>query len=429
MSDRLRSAALRASLVLILAPPGLIAQAPIAAGSGALTLTEALARAARVSPALSAAREEAAATAARERQAAAFANPSISFQREQTSATGQRNSQNILTLDQPLEPGLRDARRDAAAHRREAADARRRDVGAQLALDVTRAFAHVIAADRRAELASRAAEAFDRARRVSDERLAAGDISGYANRRLRLEAARYGALRAEASLARRSSRLALLALIASRGAQGDVEALRIDTSYAAFAPIGAADSLVVLALERRGDLAAARLDARAALADAALASRERIPTPVLTAGIKTERIEGVGDLSGIAAGVILPLPLWDRRRGSVDAAEATSRRRDAEAELLGRRVEFEVRDAAAAAQAVDEQVAALAPSLGDEATQALRSAETAYAEGEIALIEWLDAVRAYQEAEAAFAALRAESLIRRAALDRAVGLPLRSSSK
>lgn len=429
MSDRLRSAALRASLMLILAPRVLFAQAPSAAGLGALTLPEAVARATRVSPVLSAAREEAAATAARERQAAAFANPSISFQREQTSATGQRNSQTIISLDQPLEPGLRNARRDVAARRREASDARVRDAEAQLALDVTRAFAHVIAADRRDELTSRAAEAFDRARRVSDERLAAGDISGYENRRLRLEAARYGALRAEASLTRRSSRLALLVLIAPRDVGGDVDALGVDTSVVAFAPIGAADSLVMFALAQRGDLAAARLDARAARADAVLASRERIPTPVLTVGIKSESIEGIGDLSGIAAGVVLPLPLWDRRRGSVDAVEATSRRRDAEAELLGRRVEFEVRDAAAAARAVDEQIAALAPSLGDEATLALRAAETAYAEGEIALIEWLDAVRAYQEAEAAFAALRAESLIRRAALDRAVGLPLRSASK
>jgi len=59
-----------------------------------------------------------------------------------------------------------------------------------------------------------------------------------------------------------------------------------------------------------------------------------------------------------------------------------------------------------------------------ESAAALRAAQVAYDEGEISLAEWLDAVRAYQEAEVSYATLRAESLIRRAALERAIGAPL-----
>ena len=50
--------------------------------------------------------------------------------------------------------------------------------------------------------------------------------------------------------------------------------------------------------------------------------------------------------------------------------------------------------------------------------------EAAYAEGEIGLLEWLDAVRAYQEAETTFVSLWAEYIARRAALERATGASL-----
>jgi outer membrane protein, heavy metal efflux system len=428
MSIPNRSAAWRAAVVLLVSATALPAQGPASTGAATeLTLADALSQATEVSPSLSAAREELRAAEGRARQASAFANPAFSFQREQTSRTGLGNSQNIITLDQPIELGLRAARRDAAGLRREAAVARLREAEAQLAFEVTRAFARVHAADRRAELASESAAAFARAQRVSDERLAAGDISGYANRRLKLEAARYAASRAEAILAQRAARLELLALIAPADDRRDAGAVRVAALTPPSGAIAEADSLLALALANRGDLAAARLDAEAARADAMLATRERIPTPVITAGVKTEEISGVGDLSGFAAGVVLPLPLWDRRRGAVDAAVATGRVREAEVAQLRRRVELEVREAVAAARTVDEQVAALAGSLGAESVLALRAAEVAYAEGEIPLIEWLDAVRAYQEAEASLASLRAESHIRRAALDRAVGLPLRRS--
>ena len=170
----------------------------------------------RVSPDLRAAREAVAAARARERQAGAFPNPAIAYSREQTSGGGQSNSQNIAMLEQPLEiAGQRAARRDAARLRAEAATARLAAAELQLDYDVTRAYALAVAADRRATLAQQAATAFGEARTVSERRLAAGDVSGYANRRVRLEAARYAALRADALLARRTARLALASLIAA----------------------------------------------------------------------------------------------------------------------------------------------------------------------------------------------------------------------
>jgi outer membrane protein TolC len=70
------------------------------------------------------------------------------------------------------------------------------------------------------------------------------------------------------------------------------------------------------------------------------------------------------------------------------------------------------------------QLAVLEAQLGDEATKARRAAEAAYGEGEISLLEWLDSVRAYQEAETAYVTLWAEYIARRAALERVTGIPL-----
>jgi cobalt-zinc-cadmium efflux system outer membrane protein len=314
--------------------------------------------------------------------------------------------------------------------RAEAAAARLAAAELQLDYEVARAYALAVAADRRATLAQQAATAFGQARTVSERRLAAGDISGYANRRVRLEAARYAALRADALLARRVARLALASLVA---ASPDSIASMMDIALTDSPPVEAVayspDSLRGVALRARAELRAAELEAAAAAAEARLTARERIPVPIVSAGIKNEQVAGSsGSLNGVAAGVSLPLPLWDRRRGAVEAAEAESRRRLAEADAARRRVAREVAEAYDVWRAAEEQRAALAPQLGRESRAALNAAQVAYAEGEITLVEWLDAVRAYQEAESTYANLQAEVLIRRAALERAIGVRLSARS-
>jgi cobalt-zinc-cadmium efflux system outer membrane protein len=401
--------------------------------SRTLTLDQAREIARRVGPELTAAREAVAVAAGRERQAGAFPNPTISYQREQTSGDGQTNSQNIASIDQPIElGGARGARVAVAQFRRQVAEARLAAAQAQLDHDVTRAYALAVAADRRATLAEQAASAFGRARTVSQARLVQGDVSGYSHRRIQLEAARYAGLFAEARLERRKARLALASLLASPADSAtsirDTD-LTLEDSLFVSAVVLSDDSLHVLAARHRAELRVATLEAGATAAEARLAARERLPVPTLTAGIKNEQVVGGDDFSGFVASVSLPLPLWDRRRGAIEAASAESRRRVAEVEVVRRRIAREVVEAAAALRAVDEQLDLLRPQLGAESQAALRAAQVAHSEGEISLVEWLDVVRAYQEAEATFASLRAESLIRRAALERAVGVPLARVSR
>lgn len=390
-----------------------------------LTLAEARAAARRASLEIRAAREAVAAAVGRERQAGVLANPRLSWSREQASGSGLSNGQMILAAEQPFEiGGVRSARTRAARLRREAAEARLAAAELQADFDATRAFALAAAAERRAALATQVTDAFRMARDVSEKRLAAGDVSGYAARRVRLEAVRYAALRAEATLSSRESRMVLASLLArDLDVRRPLELAPVDPAQAA-GEVPSADSLGAAALRLRADVRVAELEASAAAADARVVTLERTPVPVFQAGVKTETQMGGRKLAGFVAGISMPVPVFDRRRGAVEAADAEARRRDAEAALVRRRVSLEVAEAREAFVAAREQVALLAPQLGVEAERAMRAAQVAYTEGEISLVEWLDAARAYQEAEASFATLRAEVLVRQAALERAVGAPL-----
>jgi outer membrane protein, heavy metal efflux system len=404
---------------------GLSAQSSGKPPTTQLTLSEARAMAQRTSPQLTAARQALAAAQALERQAGAFPNPVLAYGREQTSQSGETNWQNIVTLDQALEiGGQRGARRQSAGLLRAAAEARLSATAAKVDYDVARSYANAVAAERRAALADQAAQAFGKARRVSLARLAGGDVSGYQNRRLQLEAARYAGLRLEALVARDST-VRVLSLLIGQADSADTETAFDLVDTLPPAPLRlSVDSLVTQALANRPEVRAAELEARAGLAEARLARAERIPTPVLSGGYKNERLSSGETLNGFVAGLSLPLPLWDRRGGAIGAAQAEAARRSAEVDALRRQTAREVRTAFEAHQALAEQLAALEAELGDQATKARRAAEAAYGEGEITLLEWLDSVRAYQESETTYAALWSEYIARRAALERATGAKL-----
>ncbi len=390
-----------------------------------LTLAEARDAARRRSPELQAARHSLATAMGRQRQAGAWPNPTFSYGREETSGDGASNAQDILSLEQPFEiGGQRGARRAAAGLARAVAEARVEAVEARADFEVTRAYAMAVAAERRAALAEQAAAAFGRAVRTSQARLAGGDVSGYEDRRLRLEAARYATVRLEALLARDSVVHALASLMGLADSAGAPESFQLVDTLTPPLLTEPVDSFVALALARRPELRAARLDADVGAAEARLAAAERVPTPVLSGGYKHERQAGAGGLGGFVAGLSIPLPLWDRRGGAVAAARAEAARRTSEAEAMRRQTVREVRAAFDAHQALAGELELLSAQLGEDAAKAHRATEAAYGEGEIGLLEWLDSVRAYHEAETAYATLRAEYLARRAALERATGATL-----
>lgn len=397
--------------------------------AGPLSLAEARSLARNASPELRAAQAAVAAAGGRELQAGAGSNPALTYSTERTSRGGQSNSHQIAGLEQSIEiGGQRGVRRSTATLRRRAAEAKLAGTGALVDFEVASAYARVVAADRRAELARKALAAFAEAGRVSARRLAEGDIAGYEDRRLKLETARYAALQAEATLDSRLARIALAGLISPSADSMVAVSVVLSDSIADVMPRLSIESLSATALRNRGDYLTALLETEALSGDARLASLERIPSPVLSIGYKTERSAGFSEsLDGFAAGLSFPLTLFDRRRGAIQAAQAESRRAAAETEVVRRRITREVAEAYDAFIAAEEQRALLAPQLGATGAAALRSAHVAYSEGEIPLLAWLDAVRAYHEAESSYSNLLAQSLIWRATLERVVASPLENN--
>ena len=411
--------------IIPLLAPVAAAQGNPAAQSRRLTLSQARVLAEQVSPEIAAARAAVRAAAGRTRQAGALPNPVASYAREQTSDGDARNSQDIITLGQSLELGGQiGARRAAAKALEAAAEAHLAAARAEIRFDVARAYAQAVAADRRAALASDAAKIFTEAGRVGRERLAAGDVSGYEHRRIRLEAARYSARQAEAQMLRANTRRALATLLSAPDYPVQSDSFVLSDTLM-LSPLDApVDSLVVLALARRPELLAGRGEAGAARAEARLSRAERIPTPSLGAGYKHERAPGGASFGGFVAQLSLPLPLWDRRGGAVQAADAEAERREADVAALRRRTERDVRDAYESSGALAIQLEALGQRLEQDARTGLRAAQAAYREGETSLVEWLDAVRAYQEVESAHVTLWAEYIGRRAELERVTGTTL-----
>lgn len=385
-----------------------------------LELGAAIQRAREVSPVRRSALAEVTAARAVERQAGAMPNPALSGDLERTTQGDDRNVVTTVRLAQPLDIwGARSARSETAALRRQAAEATLAVVEADLDVEVVRAWTGTVAATQRAGLAGRVLAAFDTALRVSAERLGAGDVSGYSHRRLQLEAARYAAWQAEAQLQADAARRTLAVLIDS----GAAPTFRLPDSLRV-TPL-TPDSARFASAALRPAVRAAAFAAASAEQAATVVARERIPVPTVVGGYKAEQMPGGRETwTGFLAGLSFPLPLWDRRAAARDAAVATGEAARWQATAAEREAGRDLAMALEEVRTVEVQSGQLGQRLGFEARQALEALQVSWREGEITLLEWLDGVRAWHDAFAAYTTLQAERLLRRANLARAAGLPV-----
>jgi cobalt-zinc-cadmium efflux system outer membrane protein len=397
---------------------------PAGAQHARLTLDSARAAARASHPEIRAARADARAARATAAALGRLDNPVLSVDHESARASGVGGSELIVALEQPLDIwGRRTARGDAALLRAAAADARAAATLARIEEEATLAFTTALAAGWQAAVAEDALAAFDRATRIAEERRDAGDISGLDARRLQLERTRAVARLAGARHERHVALTRLAALIGVRPASVAEVTLVMDT-LPDFAPALPVDSLQTLSRLVPSELLARELEHRATLREVAAAERARIPVPRLRAGAKWESNEGSDSRSGLVAGIALPLPLWNGGGAAVGAAVADADAADAALEATRRAREVEVLDAwEGLHDHVDafRQVHQGLTLHGDAVRSAL---DVAYAEGELTLTEWLDALRTAQETASLHAELWTELAGRLARLERLTGLDL-----
>lgn len=368
----------------------------------------------RHGPELRAARAEYRATAGRASQDAAYPNPAVSVLREDLGRGPDDYWENSFTLEQTLEwPGRTLARGRAADRTTAAARSAFRSDSLRLLLEVRRTYLETVRAERRVAVLEEVAAVFREAVEDGEARREEGDISGYELRRLKLERARLEQSLAAAVIERDAARRALAARILPGS---DTVSLATRGFPEGHPPPVDRDAALAAALRRPG-VAAVGHAAEAADAEASAARLGRVPDLRLTGGYKTQS----DDFDGAVLGVSLSLPLFDRKGGAVRAAEARETAAISRLELRRRKARNEVLRALDRYRSVRRRSRVVAGELLAPSGELLRIARTAYAAGEMELVELLDGADAYLKARFMGLQLRADLWLAYRELTRAMG--------
>jgi outer membrane protein TolC len=182
-------------------------------------------------------------------------------------------------------------------------------------------------------------------------------------------------------------------------------------------PPGSIDGLLTRAISTRAELRILeQLDQRAAF-EADAAKKARLPSPTVFGGIKRADNMAERETGGVF-GVNLSVPVFDS--GRRDAARWDAERTRVEAERAA--VEYRIRvEIAAASEVLRLRQAAVAEEQTGTADELMQIAVVAYGEGEIGILELLDAVRTASRARTRSIELQLEARLAQIALERAVG--------
>ena len=354
------------------------------------------------------------------RQAGTYPNPVFTWAHEGLSESDLDYSESYFTASQRLEwPGRRGSRTESADQDAVAAEARAEAARRRLLFEVKRAFLEAAAAEDQLAIIEEVRHVFRFAEESGRQRLREGDLSGYDVRRLRIERARYENLAASQTLAFRSAQLRFASLVVpdslDRDQGGVVPAALPDGRP----PVMHLDEegALVSALEQRADARSA--EAEVAAAEAALRHVDTFRYPDLTVNGGYKRQSDGFD--GLFLGASLPIPVFDRRQGDVDSAEARLRHRAAQLALTRRTVAADVREALSTYLSYLERAELIQGRLLNGVDDLLRIAQVSYGEGEMSLLELLDAADAYRESQTAVSEMTADLWIHYYDLERAMG--------
>lgn len=183
-------------------------------------------------------------------------------------------------------------------------------------------------------------------------------------------------------------------------------------------------ALVEQALANRGDYRASELSIARFEAERSAATRLQIPTPTLTGGLRQSDLGG-NTSSGYQVSIDLSIPLFSRGQSATALATAQKARAQAEAESWRLRIEAEVRAKYTVARIQHERVTRYQESAAATAEPLAKIGRVGYEEGELGILELLDAER--QALDARLQVLELAAAARRAAieLDRVIGQEFR----
>lgn len=337
-----------------------------------------------------------------------WVNPLFQFSREKSGD----ETETSLWLYQRLDiSGRYRLDRDAARIGLSIAEANNKVQRIQRGAEIQRYFYQVLFHQEQQRFFSHWVTKFSAVEAAMEKREAAGDVSGYDRRRISREKV--------AILARQRRNAAQLeaAWQHLRGFTRAANSPAFDTVAGQLIPTELLPLPVVLEkvqqhpvlVQQQRQVQAARLMARAV-------ARSRIPEITVGLGQKSVDAPGGSD-SGLMLSVSLPLPLFDRRQGARQQADAEARRVGSEYQLQLGKALANTRALWHKAGQLRDNTQLFSEQSVAASYQLVRIAETAYHASEIGVLELIDAYRSALEAETSALQLALEARLTRIALD------------
>jgi cobalt-zinc-cadmium efflux system outer membrane protein len=311
----------------------------------------------------------------------------------------------VVRTDYVVERGAKRERRvEQAKLSQSVAELQLLDTTRRLVLDVRTAFAEVQLAKLNLALARENLAALDNVVSINVERVRTGDLAQVELSRSRLAALQFqnDVEQQTAKLAVARSRLStLIGRGANAGALDVIGDLRRDAD-----PLDRAE-LQVRALESRPDLRAAKSERARSVADLRL----QLANGKVDYTISGEyhRQEG-GGLRGNDYGVYFsaPLPIFNRNQGEIARARVQQQQLDTKTKALEVGIEAELDEAFTEYTSSRRVVERIETGMLTQARDVRATMEYSYRRGEASLVEFLDAVRAFNDTARSYNEARAD---------------------
>lgn len=362
--------------------PGATRQ-PSPAISSPLTLEQAVAKALAANPTLRAAALDVAIADGARRQAGVFRNPEVSFVRE-GSQRGTRTQ--TVQLSQVLElGGKRSARIRLAERERSLAEGNLGVARTDLRADVTAAYFDALGAQERLQIAQASLDVASKAATAAEKRVAAGRVSP-------VEQDRAGVAQASARLdlaqAQSELSIAMHTLAAYWGETAAVSRPLVVPEL----DLAAAPSLSELQqrLDASPQLRRSRLQVEREEAQVGLDRSQRMPDVTLMVG--RQKDDEIGRTQTVL-GVSLPIPLFNRNQGSLQASLSRAEKARTELEASRLRLHQSLTTAYQRAQLSREQVRTMREDILPRAQRVFDAAVTGFEAGKFSFLDVLAAQR------------------------------------
>jgi cobalt-zinc-cadmium efflux system outer membrane protein len=361
----------------------------------------------REGPQASAIRAEAEVTRREQLARVAYPNPSVTYSREGAGFTEFFQAEQSLPIF-----GIRGALSRAGAEATAAAEADRDVRLWSLRSDAASAVARIVAGQERLEGARAQVREVERLIEILRTREREGEGSKFDRLRAEQELRDTNQIVASAAVALAEARSTVAGMLPSNVSLSTVTRSEVDSRE----PVPV-ETLMTKAISTRAELRALQRRGQRTSFEAEAARKSRFPGPSLFGGVK--RADAVaGRETGGVFGLSIALPLFDS--GDHDAArwEAERARVEAERTSIEHRIRSEVN---AASEVFALRLGALRQEQPGAADELVQIAVVAYREGEVGILELLDAVRTAARARNRDLDLRLDARLAQITLERAVG--------